>query len=288
MSIEPFPGLAEFVFSAPLYAKFKLTAGSDDVRVLYNRLDAKIDGHCPFCHRTSTFKVYGAHIPGGDPWNSVHTRYAFDAFYVECARDEGHQLRFWFLIQSLVIQKVGQHPSLADIANDESGIYRAVLTEADAAEFHRAIGLAAHGLGIGSFVYLRRIFERLINKRFEEFKPSEDWLDDTFVRLRMDEKVAFLRDHLPQFLVEHSKIYSILSVGVHELTDDECLAFFEVLKQSIVIMLEEDKKKKKELELRMKFSKAIKSFGSEPSATAKVVDASGFPKGGEGSNDVRR
>ena len=71
--------------------------------------------------------------------------------------------------------KIGQYPSLADIANDESRTYRSVLDETDGAELHRVIGLAAHGVGVGSFVYLRRILERLIAGRFHSFKQQEGW-----------------------------------------------------------------------------------------------------------------
>ena len=38
--------------------------------------------------------------------------------------------------------------------------YDKELRKPDLKEFTRAIGLAANGVGIGSFVYLRRIFER--------------------------------------------------------------------------------------------------------------------------------
>ena len=78
------------------------------------------------------------------------------------------------------LQKIGQFPSLADIAIDESKTYRTVLTPEDSSQFHKAIGLAAHGVGIGSFVYLRRIFERLVISRFAEFKTVEGWADDDF------------------------------------------------------------------------------------------------------------
>jgi hypothetical protein len=89
----------------------------------------------------------------------------------------------------MTVQKIGQFPSLADIANDESKTYRSVLTQEDSSEFHKAIGLAAHGVGIGSFVYLRRIFERLVISRFEEFKTVEGWIDEDFYQKRMAERV---------------------------------------------------------------------------------------------------
>ena len=39
-------------------------------------------------------------------------------------------------------------------------------------EFTKAIGLAANGVGIGSFVYLRRIFENLVFQAFDEAKKE--------------------------------------------------------------------------------------------------------------------
>ena len=159
-----------------------------------------------------------------------------------------------------MIQKVGQFPSFADIALDESKAYRQILNSDDAAELHKAIGLAAHGVGIGAFVYIRRIFERLIWKRFDEFKDQEGWKAEEFQNLRMVEKIEFLKGHLPAFLVSNKKIYSILSLGIHELTEQDCLAFFEVLRTTTTIILDEDKRKKEELALKAKLEKAITSY----------------------------
>jgi len=62
---------------------------------------------------------------------------------------------------------------MADIAIDEMRQkYRLVLRGDNWAELYKAVGLAAHGEGIGSFVYLRRVFERLIRSRFDEFKAD--------------------------------------------------------------------------------------------------------------------
>ncbi|WP_166433994.1 hypothetical protein [Roseovarius spongiae] len=160
----------------------------------------------------------------------------------------------------MVVEKIGQHPSLADIANDEVAQYRKTMAKLDAQEFHKAIGLAAHGVGVGSFVYLRRVFERLITNRFEEFKSAEGWDNSRFYAARMEDKITLLQDHLPDFLVRNRKIYSILSVGVHALDEKDCLKWFDVMKQSILIILEDDKKKKEELARRELFSQAIERF----------------------------
>jgi hypothetical protein len=152
-------------------------------------------------------------IPGGDPWTNIKIRWAFDQMKVTCARDERHVIRYYFLVREMTIEKVGQHPSLATIAIDEMREkYRSVLHGENWAELYKSIGLAAHGEGIGSFVYLRRVFERLILSRFDEFKADEGWKDDDFQQLRMDERIAFLKGHLPQYLVEIEK-YIQFSVG---------------------------------------------------------------------------
>ena len=157
----------------------------------------------------------------------------------------------------MVVEKIGQYPSLATITNDELARYRKFMSREDGVEFFKATGLAAHGVGIGSFVYLRRVFERLITKRFDEFKQVEGWSDDAFRKLRMAEKIALMKNHLPEFLVQNAKIYSILSSGIHSLTEARCAGFFEVLKDSIVTVLEDDMKRKDELDRRNRLTKAI-------------------------------
>jgi hypothetical protein len=256
--------LEQFLFEIPLYANYAL---SDEFSAAHlyglNNLARPIDGHCPRCQRASTFVVDYKYLPEGSSRHNVANRHSFDEMSIKCVRDDSHKVRYYFLIKKLVVQKIGQYPSLADISNDEVSTYRRNMDKGDAAEFHKAIGLAAHGVGVGSFVYLRRVFERLVYKRFEEFKSSEGWEDKQFYAVRMEDKISLLNAHLPDFLVENRKIYSILSVGVHELDEQACLSWFDVMKHSIIIILEDDKKKKEELERRTVFSRAIATFAPE-------------------------
>ncbi len=115
-------------------------------------------------------------------------------------------------------------------------------------------------IGVGSFVYLRRVFERLISSRYKEFKDAEGWKDEEFYSLKMIDKIKLLKDHLPAFLVDNAKVYSILSIGIHELDEEACLGYFDLMKSSIIIILDEDKKKKEKLALMTKFTEAIKKF----------------------------
>lgn len=55
----------------------------------------------------------------------------------------------------------------------------------------------------------------------------------------MKEKVEMLKSGLPSFIVEHPQLYGILSLGVHELTEGDCLKNFEALKSAILVIAEE-------------------------------------------------
>lgn len=254
--------IQEFLFEAPLYEIF--SASNKVLETFYsgiNRDNPPIDGHCPYCGRASTFVINRIHVPIAEHRENISLRSVpNEEISIICARSRAHLIRYFFRKYKFTVEKIGQHPSLADIANDEVAQYRKNMAKIDAHEFHKAIGLAAHGVGVGSFVYLRRVFERLITTRFEEFKGAEGWKNKQFYAVRMEEKISLLDGHLPEYLVKNRKIYSILSVGVHELDERECLKWFEVMKQSILIILDDDKKKKEELERRAIFSQAIESF----------------------------
>lgn len=58
--------------------------------------------------------------------------------------------------------------------------------------------------------------------------------------MRIDEKIEALRSVLTQVLVKNKSIYSILSVGIHELDEVKCVKYFPVVRAGIVSMLEED------------------------------------------------
>ena len=135
-----------------------------------------------------------------------------------------------------------------------------MLTNEEMKEFTRAIGLAASGVGIGSFVYLRRIFENQIAEAFEMALKNEDVVKNDFIRARMDEKIEMLKNYLPETLVEARSIYGILSKGIHSLTEEECLLSFDVLKQGIEMILDDKLEQKRKVEKRKKTMASISAL----------------------------
>ncbi len=257
--------VAKFLLNTPLYTDIEFT--SESLMALY-KPKLKVDGFCPRCKKETTFKIYPQHVPGGDPDGelTIGNRNSFDEAELVCSRDERHKIKFFYKISGRTLKKVGQYPSLADIAILETKEkYKVVLSDLDWSELYKAIGLAAHGEGIGSFVYLRRVFENLIKHRFEDLRAEKGWSEEEFSPMNISKKIDFLTDDLPEFMVENKNIYGIFSKAIHELNNQECLKFFELGKDSIFLILEDDLRKKQSLEMRKRLQKEIGSFSDNQS-----------------------
>ena len=91
---------------------------------------------------------------------------------------------------------------------------------------------------MGSFVYLRRIFEGLVEEAHRAAHSSLGWDEVLYQQSRMSERIRLLEPYLPKFLVENRALYGILSKGIHELSEDECLAAFPAVNLGIEIVLD--------------------------------------------------
>ena len=110
-----------------------------------------------------------------------------------------------------------------------------VISKEDRKELGTAIGLFASGVGAGSYVYLRRILERLV---YQAKETAGDVIDDEkFEQARMSERVKMLDGYLPEVLINNTTIYGILSKGIHELSEEECRKYFPVVKECIYQIL---------------------------------------------------
>ena len=264
--------LEEFVFNVPLYQKIDISNGYNDIieQLKSNNSKICVDGYSPISKKDTTFKLIkglsDAIVPNHNGLYIVrNTRYYDDLFTERGVKDaifkcqrygDTITITVFHDFDNSIIMKVGQYPSVADIHIGQVKQYDKVLEKPILKEFTKAIGLAANGVGIGSFVYLRRIFENLIYEVLEEAKDVIDI--EVFKVQRMDEKIDTLKNYLPPFIVENKQIYGILSKGIHELEEEECLAYFDCMRQSIELILDERlvqlEKKKKEAEVKKALS----------------------------------
>lgn len=242
--------LSEFFFNLPIYSPFEITSENQDTlkKILDYNNRGEFEGYNPWKKVESTFVVITDLLPTGSG-NAFLERGGHNTVKIKCKRTDDI---FWFYIRwkpkDKTLMKTGQFPTVADFHISEIKQYSGLISTERLKEFTRAIGLAANGVGIGSFVYLRRIFEYLISEAFTRAKSDNVITDGDFQRIRMDEKIDKLRGYLPTFLVDNKGLYSILSLGIHELDESTCLAHFDTLRVGIEIILDEklDESKKKE------------------------------------------
>lgn len=194
-------------------------------------------------------------------WQSSNaTRVLHFAF--NCSMDEHHHLEYIVASFGNNLMKIGQYPSVADLAFPELNEFKKVATKEDMKELRRAIGLYSQGIGIGSYVYLRRIFERMIDATKDRAIEDNNLDMEAYQKSRMTEKIVLLKDYLPDFLVSNKEIYGIISKGIHELSENDCLNYFPVMQESIVMILRLWKAKRDEMETQKRLTASISKIAS--------------------------
>src|SRR5690606_1920928 len=130
-------------------------------KILDRNHKAEFEGYNPWKKIECTFVVITDLLPKGGLFDGDGT------IQVKCQRTDSI-FRFYVLrgSNSQSLMKTVQYPSVADLHISEIKKYNKLLPNERLKEFTRAIGLAANGVGIGSFVYLRRIFEHLISEAY--------------------------------------------------------------------------------------------------------------------------
>lgn len=182
-------------------------------------------------------------------------------FKFVCSMNSEHHLDFVAIADNKTFRKIGQYPSIADLSFPELDVYQKVLSTEDRKEFGRAIGLYASGIGAGSYVYLRRIFERLL---FQAKVNAGDSIDEeAFEKARVDAKITMLSDHLPKLLTGNPTLYGVLSKGIHELTEKECIEYFPVVRDCIFMILNEWEEMRKRKEKEESIGKALSQIASK-------------------------
>ena len=291
---QELPNARDFLLKTPLYLAFEYSEGKvwDVLNVLY--FGGTYDNYCVKCRRESTFQVVPqkrpdeyvrneqrermiVHATGKIPYPKIPL--ALHTVHAVCTRENSHTQDFVFLTENVVhyddsnnprfsatVQKIGQQPSFGDVHIAKVKKYASVLSKPQLQELNRAIGLASHDVGVGSYVYLRRVFEALVEEAHTVAKTDTGWDEEAYVRSRMSEKITLLRHHLPTFLGDHPEMYSLLSKGVHELSEEECLTHFDTLRISIELILDDKlerrTREKKINEAKAALAKAVQSAGA--------------------------
>lgn len=132
-------------------------------------------------------------IWGEEFWEAFRSTKIFETKFI-CTRDRNHIMGFYVHVTPDSISKVGQFPSLADLQSNHLKKYRKVLCDDKWRELSKSVGLHAHGVGVGAFVYLRRVFEHVIEQARITASKAPEWENDQFKSEKMSEKIKLLKD----------------------------------------------------------------------------------------------
>lgn len=240
MSItDKYPTPQEFLIETPLYEIVSYLDQDLEMGRRVKYIDETFDSYCPECNSHSIFERYWQYGKDIKLVSDCWVDSGIFSITINCTRNNKHRQIFIFKAIGKTLQKIGQLPSIAELNLFDVKKYSKVLEQKYFRELTKAMGLVSHGVGVGSFVYLRRIFEFLIEESHLKIRSETSWDEDSYKRARMNEKIEMLSSELPNFLVENKSMYSILSKGIHELSENDCLKAFPIIKVGIEIILDE-------------------------------------------------
>lgn len=228
-----------------LYQRIDLTTPEGEVieRIIRQNLWFTHDLFCPTCDMVTTYELRTASLAEPETKNrySIKTKPGLIALHAACLR-QYHLITFIVHLTDTLLMKVGQIPSTADLAQGELKTIRRGLADTDRVEMSRALGLFAHDTHIGAFVYLRRVFERMIRRAHERHVEVGLPAVPDFETSRMEDRIQAVRDQLPSGVVANRRVFSVLSKTIHELSEQEAGAMFPVMKRVIFQMLGEEER----------------------------------------------
>jgi hypothetical protein len=91
-------------------------------------------------------------------------------------------------------------------------------------------------------------------------KSAEGWQESDWTDRRVAGRIDLMNNHLPPFMVRSARLYSILSLGIHELKEKDCLQFFEVARTSILAILEQEQTMKEQEAALEAAERAIRQY----------------------------
>ncbi len=228
--------------------------------------------YCIQCDSMSVFKAESQHVvPNIGTVGVGHYEPPKDDIGFNGDIDFGKRLRcamcgmfmsVYFKVLGVKVVKVGSYPSIADLDRgklfSECNIPKSRIPK----ELASAIGLKAHGVYIGAYAYLRRVYETLIENARKQAEQDGVLIDD-FGKKHVKEKIKALSDYLPEYMVETRDAYGILSKGIHELSEEDCETGYDVL-YNLIVMILEDQEERRKKELRKKdISNAINKLNGK-------------------------
>lgn len=151
------------------------------------------------------------------------------------------------------ITKIGQYPSFSRRETESLKKYKNLISKYYT-ELTTSVNLYSQGLGIGSFVYLRRILEHLVETKYYALPEHEETARFIDKLKAVQEVEAIIPPELEEI---KEQVYSVLSKGIHEYSEDECYDLYNVVFYVVTAILDRELHKKEQAEKVAAAKKAI-------------------------------
>ncbi len=268
--------IGTFILKTSLYKKHLLSKLGPNILDILFYNDA-MDCFCTQCNNMSIFlgeneDSYRAQIrsnlglsimvrPGAAPKEAVYNGTYLLDFY--CTRNKTHKLNIILKIDDQKLFKIGQSPSALDLFQGDLTHYENVLG-IYLKDLSSAVLLYSSNFGVAAFTHLRRIVENFFMaqaiKAWTETNLSEPI--PNWSQLRFKDKMKLVHDYLPKSFTENPSLYTIVSTGIHSLSEEECLQYFSPLKDCIILSLDEMINDERKKILRDKVTKSLNEISS--------------------------
>ncbi|WP_350343875.1 hypothetical protein PRVXT_000234 [Proteinivorax tanatarense] len=266
----------------------------------------KLHGFCPYCNKELVFNLTSVEINsellerkvcvlkysaiGPEEYDSMERHkdykcneriellknYTYFNKKAICTFDSSHIMNFFFKLDisytgakdSVTLTKVGQSPSYTEMNRHKHKKFSKVLKQINSYDdYVKGDNLFSHDVGVGAFVYLRRILEKILLFKFNDYTKHKGEKKATsiheFKNMEMEKKIKLLKGYLPKEFDNLKQVYGILSSGIHNLEEDSCKGYYPVLKTAIDLILLEQKESMEKEKLKNKNKSAINKITPE-------------------------
>ena len=178
------------------------------------------------------------------------------SYFYKCASC-GQIVYYQFYCADDKLIKLAQYPTLVDVRRDEYKRYeKNKLIDKDYfKEIYKAETCMSSGYFVAAYIYLRRVLENLIKNVFEKNKEEIGSTLEEFSVLRMDKKLSKISEYLPLDKGLYTPLYSLLSEGIHALSESECESNYKLIMCVVLDILAEEQADRERIARRKSINK---------------------------------
>lgn len=239
--------LYKLLVNQGIYGSVQDVSPNEFLKFISSNGFSTLDLYCPNCKENKTFIYDGTDkIAGLGSYNHGGSYYpAVRTIMYHCPSCQ-KGLLFAFYYNNNTVFKIAQYPSLFDVSRDELKKYQKndLIDKDSFSQLYKAETCASSGYFVAAYTYMRRVYETLLMSVFTQNHDEIGLSEEDFRKLRSDEKLKTIKDYLAIDDEIYLPLYSLLSAGIHAMSEEQCCEDYTVLKPILLDILAEQKVKK--------------------------------------------